>query len=221
MPAPFVFNLSDQSSIVANYLYQMRSTALQKDRMRFRRNMRRVGAMLGYELSKTLHYEKVPVTTPLADAAVPILKERIVLSPILRAGLALYDGLADVFDEADTAFIGSYRKGEQAGGNIEIAIDYLSVAPLAGSVLIMCDPMLASGTSVLQCLQALLSPNDIPKSIHIVSALATPEAIQRIASLGEKVHIWCAAIDPELNDKKYIVPGLGDAGDLSYGDKRI
>lgn len=217
---PKVFNLSEHSSIASEYLYYLRSEKHQRDRLHFRRNMRRIGVLLGYEISKSLSYKSVEVETPLAKTEAKILADEIVISPILRAGLAIYEGLLEVFDRANITFVGSYRKEENPDGELEIAVDYLSVSPLKDRVLIMCDPMLASGSSMLTALKALVRPEDRPKSIHVLCLIATKYGIEKLRSFSQNIHIWCAALDPELNVYKHIVPGLGDAGDLAYGNKR-
>lgn len=217
---PKVFNLSAHSSIATEYLYYMRSEKHQRNRLHFRRNMRRIGVLLGYEISRCLNYRDLEVKTPLATAKARVLADELVISPILRAGLALYEGLLEVFDCADSTFVGSYRKAEDGGGDLEIAVDYLSVSSLKNRVLIMCDPMLASGSSMLTALQSLVYPEDKPSSIHVVCLIATPVGIEKVRSFDPNVHIWCGALDPELNQHKHIVPGLGDAGDLAYGHKR-
>lgn len=217
---PKVFNISEQVSIASEYLYYLRSVKHQKDRLHFRRNMRRMGVLLGYELSKFLQYRSLAVETPLAKTEAKVLADQIVISPILRAGLSLSEGILEVFDQANITFVGSYRKERNHGKDLEIAVDYLSVSPLKGRILIMCDPMLASGSSMLTALQSLVHADDQPKSIHVVCLIATKVGIEKVQSFSENIYIWCGALDPELNDHKHIVPGLGDAGDLAYGNKR-
>jgi uracil phosphoribosyltransferase len=186
--------------------------------MRFRRNIERIGEVAAYELSKTLQYKSVEVTTPLGIAPTQLLTEQPVLATILRAGLPLHQGMLNYFDKADNAFISAYRK-HHPDGSFEISLEYLSCPNLNGRVLILCDPMLATGASLVETIQAI-QKTYTPAQIHIVVTIASHKGIEHVEKeLGADTPIWCAAIDPVLNDKSYIVPGLGDAGDLAFGTK--
>lgn len=220
-----VFSLTTDAHIARVYLHRLRSVELQQNKANFRKSIRRIGFMLGAELSKTLTYTSCTVRTPLADAQSWQLVDRVVLVPILRAGLALYDGLLDMFDEADSIFIGSYRKegaekkiGSGLCSHQDVAVDYLSYTKLDGGVCVLCDPMLATGSSLVACMSAMFARNKAKYSaLHVVCVVATQQGIDTVRQVYPDAHIWCAAIDPQLNDKNYIVPGLGDAGDLCYG----
>jgi uracil phosphoribosyltransferase len=186
--------------------------------MRFRRNIERIGEVAAYELSKTLQYKSVEVTTPLGIAPTQLLTEQPVLATILRAGLPLHQGMLNYFDKADNAFISAYRK-HHPDGSFEISLEYLSCPNLNDRVLILCDPMLATGASLVETIQAI-QKTYTPAQIHIVVTIASQKGIEHVEKeLGADTPIWCAAIDPILNDKSYIVPGLGDAGDLAFGTK--
>ena len=191
---------------------------MQNDRMRFRRNIERIGEVAAYELSKTLRFKTVDVTTPLGIASTSLLEEQPVLGTILRAGLPLHQGLLNYFDKADNAFISAYRK-HHPDGSFEISLEYLSCPDLNNRILILCDPMLATGASIVETIQAI-QKTYTPAQIHIVVTIASQKGIEHVEKeLGAAIPIWCAAIDPILNDKSYIVPGLGDAGDLAFGTK--
>jgi len=191
---------------------------VQNDRMRFRRNIERIGEVAAYELSKTLQFKTVDVTTPLGTATTSLLEEQPVLATILRAGLPLHQGMLNYFDKADNAFISAYRK-HHPDGSFEISLEYLSCPDLNNRVLILCDPMLATGASLVETIQAI-QKKYTPSQIHIVVTIASQKGIEHVEKeLGADIPIWCAAIDPILNDKSYIVPGLGDAGDLAFGTK--
>jgi uracil phosphoribosyltransferase len=213
-----VTNLSAKHSLLTNWISELRCTEVQTDRMRFRRNLERIGEAIAYEISKTLPWEEKEIQTPLGIHNSKVLKEQPVLATILRAGLPLHQGLLNYFDKADNAFISAYRK-HRRDGSFEINLEYLSAASLENRVLIMCDPMLATGASLAAALQAL-KDNGNPSQIHIVSAIAASVGIEYvIREFGEKLYIWCGDIDDELTAKGYIVPGLGDAGDLAFGPK--
>ena len=195
----------------------MRDIAIQKDRMRFRRNLERVGEIMAYEISKTLEYQEKEVETPLGIAKVQVPAEKIVLGTILRAGLPLHQGLLNVFDQADNAFISAYRKHHK-DGTFEIKMEYVSCPDLTGAVLILTDPMLATGASMSLAIEGLADYGK-PKIIHIVTAIAAESGVNHIRRLYPKTKIWAGAVDEELTAKSYIVPGLGDAGDLCFGEK--
>jgi len=213
-----VIDLSKNNSLLNHWVAELRDVHLQNDRMRFRRNIERIGEVAAYELSKTLQYKSVEVTTPLGIAPTQLLTEQPVLATILRAGLPLHQGLLNYFDKADNAFISAYRK-HHPDGSFEISLEYLSCPNLNGRVLILCDPMLATGASIVETIQAI-QKTYTPAQIHIVVTIASQKGIEYVEKeLGADTPIWCAAIDPILNDKSYIVPGLGDAGDLAFGTK--
>lgn len=212
-----VINLSEQHSLVSNWVGELRSTDIQTDRMRFRRNLERIGEIAAYEISKKLVWEEKEITTPLGTAPTKMLKDQPVLATILRAGLPLHQGLLNYFDLADNAFISAYRKHHR-DGSFEISLDYVSCPSLENRVVIIADPMLATGSSLVKTVQ-YLRDEGLPSEIHIVCAIACTVGIEYVLRSEPKVTIWCGAIDDELTAKGYIVPGLGDAGDLAYGTK--
>jgi len=212
-----VINLSSHYSLLCDWVAELRSEQLQKDRMRFRRNLERIGEVAALEISKHLAHEFIDVQTPLGIAKSKALKEQPVLATILRAGLPLHQGLMNYFDKADHAFISAYRKHNR-DGSFEISLDYISSPDLVNRVLIISDPMLATGSSLVKTLQALREEG-IPSEIHIVTAIACTVGIEYVKRSEPNSKIWCGAIDDELTAKGYIVPGLGDAGDLAFGPK--
>jgi len=213
-----VTNLSKKHSLITNWISELRSTEIQTDRMRFRRNLERIGEAIAYEISKILPWQGKEIQTPLGIHTSKILSDQPVLATILRAGLPLHQGLLNYFDKADNAFISAYRK-HRRDGSFEINLEYLSSPVLENRVLILCDPMLATGASLAAALQAL-KDHGTPSQIHVVSAIAASVGIEYvIREFGEKLYIWCGDIDDELTAKGYIVPGLGDAGDLAFGPK--
>ena len=213
-----VIDLSKNNSLLNHWVAELRDVNVQNDRMRFRRNIERIGEVAAYELSKTLQFKSVEITTPLGIAPTQLLTEQPVLATILRAGLPLHQGMLNYFDKADNAFISAYRK-HHPDGSFEISLEYLSCPNLNGRVLILCDPMLATGASLVETIQAI-QKTYTPSQIHIVVTIASQKGIEHVEKeLGADTPIWCAAIDPILNDKSYIVPGLGDAGDLAFGSK--
>lgn len=213
-----VINLSEQHSLVSNWVGELRDSDIQTDRQRFRRNLERIGEVAAYEISKQLVWEEKEITTPLGIAPVKMLKEQPVLATILRAGLPLHQGLLNYFDRADNAFISAYRKHHR-DGTFEISLDYVSCPSLENRVVIVADPMLATGSSLVKTVQYLREEGQ-PSEIHIVCAIACTVGIEFVRRNEPKVKIWCGAIDDELTAKGYIVPGLGDAGDLAYGTKQ-
>ena len=213
-----VIDLSKKNSLLNHWVAELRDVNVQNDRMRFRRNIERIGEVAAYELSKTLRFKSVDVTTPLGIASTSLLEEQPVLGTILRAGLPLHQGMLNYFDKADNAFISAYRK-HHPDGSFEISLEYLSCPDLNNRILILCDPMLATGASLVETIQAI-QKTYTPAQIHIVVTIASQKGIEHVEKeLGAEIPIWCAAIDPILNDKSYIVPGLGDAGDLAFGTK--
>lgn len=212
-----IINLSEQHSLVSNWVAELRDTQVQDNRMRFRRNLERIGEVAGYEISKLLEWEEKEITTPLGTANCKMLKAQPVLATILRAGLPMHQGLLNYFDKADNAFISAYRKHHR-DGSFEISLDYVSCPSLENRVIIISDPMLATGSSLVKTVQYLRDEGQ-PSEIHIVCAIACTVGIEYVHRNEPKVKIWCGAIDDELTAKGYIVPGLGDAGDLAYGTK--
>jgi len=210
--------LSESNSILNQFIAEIRDVEVQNDRMRFRRNLERIGEIAAVEISKVLPYTLKDVTTPLGIAQVPVLAEQPVVATILRAGLPLHQGVLNYFDHADNAFVSAYRKHHK-DGSFEIHLDYLSSPSLENRILILADPMLATGSSIVVTFKAMLERGK-PKHTHIVAALASTEGVEYVKKhLPEEVTIWIAAIDDELTAQGYIVPGLGDAGDLAYGVK--
>lgn len=212
-----VVNLSTTHSLVTNWIAELRNVDVQTDRMRFRRNLERLGEVFAYEISKTLPYEVAEVQTPMGTAQAKVLREQPVLATILRAGLPLHQGLLNYYDKADNAFISAYRKHHR-DGSFEISLDYVSCPSLENRVLIVSDPMLATGASLVKSLQ-FLKDEGHPAEIHVVAAIACTVGIEYVLRNHSGVNIWCGDIDDELTAKGYIVPGLGDAGDLAFGVK--
>jgi len=207
-----------KNSIFNQFISEIRDVTIQKDSMRFRRNIERMGEIMAYEISKTLAYEDKEVTTPLGIATVSLLKQQPVIGTILRAGLPLHQGVLNYFDQAENAFVSAYRKHHK-DGTFNIALEYLASPLLANKELILCDPMLATGASIVDTYKFLLQRGK-PKHTHIVSIIASAEGVEYAKKhLPENVTIWIGAIDEELTAQSYIVPGLGDAGDLCYGIK--
>lgn len=212
-----VRNLSESYFIASEWVSELRDVQLQTDRMRFRRNLERLGELAAVEISKGLSFEEKQIQTPLGISNCRVLKEQPVLATILRAGLPLHNGLLNVFDKADNAFISAYRK-HRLDGSFDIRLEYITSPALEGRVLILSDPMLATGASLVKALQYLRGEGG-PSEIHIVTAIASTTGIEFVKRAEPKVFIWCGAIDDELTAKGYIVPGLGDAGDLAFGPK--
>lgn len=212
-----LINLSDSNSILNRFVSEIRNVEVQNDRLRFRRNMERIGEVIAFELSKKLNYKKVDITTPLGTAPASVPSERVLLATILRAGLPLHQGMLNYFDDADNAFISAYRHST-GDYTFEIKLEYCSSPSLDGRILIISDPMLATGASMALTIKELYTLGK-PKEIHVVSAIACKVGIDQVLSEHPEVTIWAAAVDADLNEKAYIVPGLGDAGDLAYGSK--
>ena len=212
-------NLGKQNSLFNQFIAELRDEQIQKDSMRFRRNMERLGEIFAYELSKKMEFEVKEITTSLGIAEVPVLKQQPVIASILRAGLPFHMGLLSYFDKAENAFISAYRKHDKKG-NFEIQIEYVSCPDITDKVLIIADPMLATGASMLKTYKELISYGK-PTHTYFVSVLASTEGIDYIRkhSSADDVSIWVGAVDSELTAQAYIVPGLGDAGDLSFGSK--
>jgi uracil phosphoribosyltransferase len=212
-------HLTQQYSILSDIISELRDKSVQQDRLRFRRNLERVGEFSAYELSKMLPAMEVEINTPLGVAETKLLAEQPVLATILRAGLPMHQGMTNVFDRADHAFISAYRKhNPETEDDFTIEIEYLSCPDLNGRVVILCDPMLATGSSIVAAYHTLRTAG-MPSAFHVVSAIASVEGIDFVERSIDGVHIWTGAVDEELTAKGYIVPGLGDAGDLAFGNK--
>jgi len=210
--------LSEHPSILNKYLAQIRDKEIQKDSMRFRRNIERIGEFMAQEVSKTFRYKPVAVETPLGVKEILLPDEKIVIASVLRAGLPLHNGLLNIFDDAENAFISAYRKHINET-EFEIVVEYLAVPPLDGKTLLLVDPMLATGRSLVSVHEVLLRYGK-PAKTHIIAVIAAPEGIRYLEEhMPEGTRLWVADKDDYLNDKAYIVPGLGDAGDLAYGPK--
>ncbi|HEV2483197.1 MAG TPA: uracil phosphoribosyltransferase [Puia sp.] len=212
-----VVNLSEQYSLLSDWIGEIRDEEIQKDRLRFRRNLERIGEVAAYEISKTLRNTPKDVQTPFGVANIKVLQDQPVLCTILRAGLPLHQGLLNFFDQADNGFISAYRKHNR-DGSFEISLEYVSCPDLEGRVVIISDPMLATGASLVKTIQYLREEGR-PAEIHVVVAIACTVGIEFVLRGEPQCKIWCGAIDDELTAKGYIVPGLGDAGDLAFGSK--
>lgn len=216
-----IINLSESNSIINQYLAETRDVDYQKNRLLFRNNIQRIGELEAYEISKQLDYETKDVTTPLGISQVNVPANKIVLATIFRAGLPFHNGFLNIFDHAGNAFVSAYREyTDEEHHNIGVHVEYLATPSIDGKTLIIADPMLATGASMELGYKAFLTKGT-PKRIHVACVIASPEGIEHIKKTfpEEKTTIWCAAIDPGLNEHQYIVPGFGDAGDLCYGEK--
>lgn len=215
-----IINLSDNNSVVNQYLAEIRDTHYQQSRHLFRNNIKRIGEMMAYEISKTLSYEKREVTTPLGVAPVNVPADQLVIGTILRAGLPFHEGFLHVFDHADNAFISAFRMyTNREHTEVGIHTEYMASPSVGGKTLIIADPMLATGGSMAACYEAL-AKTGIPAKLHIACVIATEEGLDVVRqAVPDDATVWCAAIDPGMNANKYIVPGFGDAGDLCYGGK--
>ncbi len=212
-----MFILNNHNSVANHFLAEIRDADVQQDSMRFRRNMERLGEVFAYEISKTLLYEEFEVQTPLGLSNVNMLPQLPVLVTILRAGLPLHQGMLNVFDKADSAFISAYRKIKKSGDFV-IQMEYVSTPDLNGKTVIISDPMLATGRSMVLCCKEILANYKI-KELHIVSVIASQEGIAHVKANIPNAKLWFGAVDEEMTTKAYIVPGLGDAGDLAFGEK--
>ncbi|WP_159801333.1 uracil phosphoribosyltransferase [Flavobacterium sp. MK4S-17] len=214
-----VHYISEQNSILNHFLAQIRDTEVQTDSMRFRKNIERIGEIMAYELSKVLAYKPKEVKTPLGFKSTYVLEDNVVLCSILRAGLALHTGFMNFFDDAENGFVSAFRHHPNNDDNFEILVEYQAAPSFNNKTLIVIDPMLATGQSLVAVLQKLLV-QETPKELHIAVVIAAPEGVAYLQEhLPENCHLWIATLDEKLNEKKYIVPGLGDAGDLAYGSK--
>lgn len=213
-----VYNLSENNSLLSNWVAELRDIDVQQDRMRFRRNLERIAEVIGYEISKKLSFQTADIQTPMGISPSNLLADQPVLATILRAGLPMHNGLLNYFDKADNAFISAYRKHNK-DGSFEISLEYMSCPSLDDRVIIISDPMLATGSSLVKSIHFLKDQGHF-KSLHIVCAIACTVGIEYVRREMPNALIWCGAIDDEITAKGYIVPGLGDAGDLAFGTKR-
>lgn len=214
-----IVNFSETNSVLNQYVAEIRDVAIQNDRLRFRRNIERIGEVMAYEMSKSFAYSVKSIQTPLGIAPASTPDNRLVISTILRAGLPFHQGFLRYFDNAENAFVSAYRKYKDTL-KFDIHIEYIASPRIDGKTLIITDPMLATGGSMELSYQAMLTKGH-PEEIHVVAIIASQQAVDHIATVfpEDKTTIWCAAIDPEIDSHSYIVPGLGDAGDLAYGEK--
>lgn len=211
--------LGGRGSLFDQFLGELRNVEVQNDRMRFRRNLERIGELMAYEISKDMEWNPGMLTTPLGEVELPVLEEPPVVATILRAGLPLHQGILNYFDHADNCFISAYRMNHKDDGSFDIKIEYLSSPSLEGRTVILCDPMLATGGSMVLAYKAMLKRGN-PKHVHIVAAIASREGLEYCQRhLPKNCTIWIAGLDEELTAQAYIVPGLGDAGDLAFGGK--
>lgn len=215
-----ITNFAAQPSVLSRYMMEMRDATVQRDPMRFRRNLERAGEIMAYEISKDFRYRHVEVDTPLDKCVCDVPDEQVVLGTIFRAGLPFHQGFLQYFDNAENAFVSAYRKYKEKE-NFDVLIEYLASPRLEGKTLILCDPMLATGASMELSFRALLTKG-MPEHIHVASVIASQAAVDYIAKVfpQDRTSIWVGAIDPVINEHSYIVPGLGDAGDLAYGEKK-
>lgn len=215
-----VFNFAEQNTVINRFMAELRDKNLQKNRLLFRHNVKRVGEMMAYELSKTLEYKPKTVTTPLGSLDIPLPKDDIVLATVLRAGLPFHEGFLHVFDDADNGFVSAFRMYlNREHTDVGVYTEYIATQSVKNKTLIIVDPMLATGGSLAAAIESLLQSGK-PKKIHLCCVIAAPEGIEVVKqALPEDATIWCAAIDQGMNEHKYIVPGFGDCGDLCYGEK--
>lgn len=216
-----VIQLSEQNSIVNRFLMELRDRYIQSDSMRFRRNIERIGEVMAYEISRTLDYKSIEIETPLAKTTVSVPADKVVIGTILRAAMPLHDGIFHYFDGAESAFISAYRQyRDQTHTDLDIVVEYFAAPSLEGKTLILPDPMLATGSSMDLCYHAMLR-NGTPSKLHLAAVIASQQSVDYLQTvMPEDTTLWVAAIDPILNEHKYIVPGLGDAGDLCFGPKK-
>jgi uracil phosphoribosyltransferase len=213
-----MFILTQQSSIANHFMAEIRDPAIQQDRLRFRRNIERLGELLAYEVSKSMPYRNATVQTPLGTVETSLLRNQPVLATILRASLPFHQGFLGMFDQADNAFIGAYRGHHIGDDNFEVEMDYITAPDLYGRTLILMDPMLATGRSIEKVYHALLRFG-VPAQTHIAAVIASKEGVSYVQTRMPECRLWVGAVDDELNAQYYIVPGLGDAGDLAFGPK--
>ena len=216
-----IHNLEKTDSVFNQYMAELRDAVIQQDRMRFRRNLERIGEIMAYEISKSFEYDNEEVTTPLGIKQIRTMHEQPVIATILRAGLPFHNGMLSMFDQADSAFIAAYRKYDKNEEDSEIRVEYFSSPDIEERILILCDPLLATGESIVKTLNGLME-DTIPKEIHIAVAVASQDGLDYVQHTMSRlpVTIWVGSIDEELTARAYVVPGMGDVGDLAYGEKR-
>lgn len=214
-----IVNFAERHSLISQYMAELRDVNVQTDMLRFRANLRRIGQIMAYEISRTLSYRREEIQTPLAKADADLIDTKLVLATIFRAGVPFHQGFLDYFDHAENAFVSAYRKYKEKE-NFDVCIEYLASPLLDGKTLVLADPMLATGASMELSYRALLTKGE-PAEIHVASVIASQKAVDYIAEHfpAEKTTLWVGAVDPRINEYSYIVPGLGDAGDLAYGAK--
>lgn len=212
--------LNQENSVLNTFLREMRDCEIQKDSLRFRYNIRRIAHIAAYEISKTFQYKVHNITTPLGSCEVLLAEDNIVLGTVLRAGLPFHQGFLEVFDKAENSFVAAYRTLDK-NGKLSVQLDYVATPCLQGKTLLLVDPMLATGKSLIDALDALISKGGKPQKIHIAALIAAKQGVDYVLEHTKQydVELWCATVDKSLNETKYIVPGLGDAGDLSFGEK--
>ena len=215
-----VINLSEQRTVVNQYMSELRDKSYQKNRLLFRNNIERIGMMMAFELSKTLQYKEKTITTPLGTIDIPLVKDDLLIATVLRAGLPFHDGFLSVFDHAASAFVSAYRMyTNREHTEVGIHTEYMAAPSARGKTLVIVDPMLATGGSMVAAYEALLRTGR-PAQVHIACVIAAPEGVEMLRqNVADDTTLWCAAIDPGMNEHKYIVPGFGDCGDLCYGEK--
>ena len=212
--------LNSQNTVLNKFIAEIRDRGIQRDSMRFRRNLERIGEISAYEISKTMNYELRTVETPLGEAEVSMIADEVVVATILRAGLPFHQGFLNYFDDAQNAFVSAYRKSTK-DGKFTVKVEYISCGALEGKTLILADPMLATGTSIVLAWEALVERGGMPRHTHIASVIASEQGVDYVQKHMSKktTTLWTAAVDAELTSRSYIVPGIGDAGDLAYGEK--
>ena len=215
-----VINLSEQRTVVNQYMSELRDKSYQKNRLLFRNNIERIGMMMAFELSKTLQYKEKTITTPLGTIDIPLVKDDLLIATVLRAGLPFHDGFLSVFDHAASAFVSAYRMyTNREHTEVGVHTEYMAAPSAKGKTLVIVDPMLATGGSMVAAYEALLRTGR-PAQVHIACVIAAPEGVEMLRqNVADDTTLWCAAIDPGMNEHKYIVPGFGDCGDLCYGEK--
>lgn len=215
-----IINFADTPSLVNRYMMELRDVKIQKDPLRFRANLDRIGEIMAYEISKRLEYRTVDVNTPLGIATCREPADRVVLATILRAGLPFHHGFLNYFDRAENAFVSAYRRYREKGDTFDVLVEYLASPSIEGKTLVLVDPMLATGSSMELAYKALLTKGT-PAKIHVASVIASRKSVEYVSTHfpADRTTLWCGDIDPEINDHSYIIPGLGDAGDLAYGVK--
>ena len=219
MDNPRIHEIGLNNSVLSQFIAEIRDVEVQKDSMRFRKNMERISEILSYEMSKTLDYQSKNVTTPLGETSIQSIKDELVVASILRAGLTMHQGVLNYFDKAENAFISAYREESLDNSEIKVHVEYLASPSIENKTLLMVDPMLATGSSMLLTIEAM-KKKGLPKKIHVISAIGSEYAMEQLVEkLPNNTEFWIAAIDKELNSKSYIIPGLGDAGDLAFGIK--